>query len=945
MARRPPSVEASGDESGDEPVAGSAPPASLVTLDTHADLDAGSETAGDAGDVDRLDEEERARDAQRHLLRTIVDVGVLVACVAFVVWHLQPELLLRDTTPAGGDMGAHVWGPAYLRDHLLPHGQVAGWSGDWYAGLPAYQFYMVLPSLLIVLLDVGIHGWAALVPAVVGIVGLGAAVAWWPDRRRRTVALVVAGLALCLVGLPYGVAFKLVTVSGVVSLPLCTYAFGRMAGTRFPTPSVLAVSSLVFLFYRGFTIYGGNIASTLAGEFAFSMSLSLGVLYLGVVFKGLDTGRYRALAAGLLALTGLCHIIPAFWVLGATVLIVALRFRRSDAPWVPALPLVGVGAMLAVAGLAAGAPSAVLGLGLALLGLLAGAAGLWLLSDSVRWAAPVLVVGGLLSMWWVAPFYLRSDYLNDMGWEKLPYTDADPPQTIWTHLLPSATPDVDLRWVFGLAFVGAGISIALRLRAGVFLALTTLAVGVAFVIVPEGRLWNGRLLPFYYLCAILLAGLAVSEVVRTIVALVRFGRPERVGAGVPVALGTLAAVVVLVGVPLGQLPFTEHTATGVAWPRFSPWKVDAQPESFIPSWARWNYSGYEGKDAYREYYEVVSTMADVGEQRGCGRAFWEYEKELDRYGTPMALMLLPHWTDGCIGSMEGLYFEASATTPFHFLTQVELSTAPSAAQRDLPYGSFDITKGVDHLQMMGVKYYMATSANAIAQARTNPELTEVAQSGPWVIFEVADSDVVASLENRPAVVEGVDDSLIEWVEEPLDESGHFGGPAISWFTDATQWDVPLARSGPDDWQRVEVGERPDAVPLDPVDVSNVDVGEESISFDVDEVGVPVLVKMSYFPNWQVSGAEGPYRVAPNFMVVVPTDTHVELTYGRTPVEYLSYSLTLLGLVGLVLLWRRPPLRFNSRPGLWDDPFIPGAAPPRRPAGPPPPDGPWVPATG
>ena len=46
----------------------------------------------------------------------------------------------------------------------------------------------------------------------------------------------------------------------------------------------------------------------------------------------------------------------------------------------------------------------------------------------------------------------------------------------------------------------------------------------------------------------------------------------------------------------------------------------------------------------------------------------------------------------------------------------------------------------------------------------------------------------------------------------------------------------------------------------------------------------MLVKMSYFPNWQVAGADGPYRVAPNFMVVVPTDTHVELTYGRTGVE-------------------------------------------------------------
>jgi hypothetical protein len=210
---------------------------------------------------------------------------------------------------------------------------------------------------------------------------------------------------------------------------------------------------------------------------------------------------------------------------------------------------------------------------------------------------------------------------------------------------------------------------------------------------------------------------------------------------------------------------------------------------------------------------------------------------------------------------------------------------------------------------MGVRYYMATSPNAIGAARGNPELTEVAASGPWVIFEVADSEIVEALANEPAVVEGVDDSLVEWVEEPLDESGRFGGPAVSWFNDPTQWDVPLARSGPDEWQRVAVGERPEEVPLDDVEVSNVEVGDDTISFDVDEVGVPVLVKMSYFPNWEASGASGPYRVAPNFMVVVPEDTHVELTYGRTGVEYVSYFLTLLGIAGLVLLWRRPPYRF------------------------------------
>src|SRR3712207_6886029 len=52
-------------------------------------------------------------------------------------------------------------------------------------------------------------------------------------------------------------------------------------------------------------------------------------------------------------------------------------------------------------------------------------------------------------------------------------------------------------------------------------------------------------------------------------------------------------------------------------------------------------------------------------------------------------------------------------------------------------------------------------------------------------------------------------------------------------------------------------------------------------FDVSEPGVPVLVRVSYFPNWSASGAEGPYRIGPNMMVVVPTDTHVELDRKST----------------------------------------------------------------
>ena len=87
-----------------------------------------------------------------------------------------------------------------------------------------------------------------------------------------------------------------------------------------------------------------------------------------------------------------------------------------------------------------------------------------------------------------------------------------------------------------------------------------------------------------------------------------------------------------------------------------------------------------------------------------------------------------------------------------------------------------------------------------------------------------------------------------------------------------------------------------------ITVSNVEMGDQDLAFDVSKVGTPVLVKMSYFPNWQVDGADGPYRVAPNFMVVVPTSTHVRLHYDTSSLEQLAWLVTLMG-IGLLFFWR------------------------------------------
>ena len=139
-------------------------------------------------DIDELDLRDGEKISQREewtaTFKAMSTTAVVLGATLLILSVLHPSLILRNNTPTGGDMGAHVWGPAYMRDHLLPSFRVTGWTQDWYAGFPAYHFYMVLPSLAIALLSLV---------------------------------------------LPYGLAFKLVAVSGLLTLPIACWAFCRFS--------------------------------------------------------------------------------------------------------------------------------------------------------------------------------------------------------------------------------------------------------------------------------------------------------------------------------------------------------------------------------------------------------------------------------------------------------------------------------------------------------------------------------------------------------------------------------------------------------------------------------------------------------------------------------------------------------------------------------------------
>jgi phosphomannomutase len=743
---------------------------------------------------------------------------VVVLCVAFTFTMLQPSQLLKNTTPTGGDMGAHVWLPAFIKRVFIPHLRLTGWAPDWYSGFPALTYYFPLPMYVI---------------------------------------------AFASYVIPYNIAFKLVSVAGLVALPVSAWAFGRLARIRFPGPAGLAVGSVVFMFGREFTIYGGNIASTMAGEFSFSISLAFAVLFLGLVARGLQDGTHRVKAALVLACTGLCHILPLFFALGgfAVLLLMCLASTRD--------------------------------------------------LQRLKWALPVGVTGGALIAFWALPFEWRLPYATNMGYQKV------------TNYLHSLFPMHDM-WLFVLATLGFALAIARRNSVGLFLGLMAGLCVLVFRYAPNARLWNARVLPFWFLCLYLLAALAITEVAMLVTeSVIPDVRSHRAGY-IFTPLFVLLIAAIWVNYPLRQLPLGHTNAAG----DYDWLGITSSDSSFVKDWVYWNYSGYQnsGKSREAEYFALVAEMKKLGQDPnyGCGQALWEYEPELNDMGTPDALMLLPYWTNGCIGSEEGLYYESSASTPYHFLNVAEVSDQPSDPVRGLNYPTtIDVQAGVQHMQMDGDKYFMADTPDVQAQADADPNLLLVGSVGPypvqyttgsttttkqvtWKIYKVLGSQLVAPLINQPVVLKNVQSRNPHvWLNA-----------AESWYLDSDDWTVVETASGPKSWPRVTAGTTHLPVtPLPAIQVSDIKQTDESISFNVDQTGVPVVIKESYFPNWQVSGAKEVYRATPNLMVVVPDSDHVTLTYGYTPVDWTGFILSLLGLVGLVVLWRKGPVAYAAlRPG-------------------------------
>lgn len=204
----------------------------------------------------------------------IVEILTFVSIYLFLFYYFKPEYLLLKTITAGGDTASHFYPAHFLKEYLLPKGKIIGWCPGWYAGFPLFQFYFPFLFVLSVLLSYLI---------------------------------------------PLEISFKIVTILGTFLLPITAFLCMKLMGFKFPIPIIAAIFTLPFLFNEGNSMWGGNIPSTLAGEFSYSFSLSLTILFIGSLYSSIDKGKNLIKNSILLSIITISHVYTMLFSLATSI--------------------------------------------------------------------------------------------------------------------------------------------------------------------------------------------------------------------------------------------------------------------------------------------------------------------------------------------------------------------------------------------------------------------------------------------------------------------------------------------------------------------------------------------------------------------------------------------------------------------------------------------------
>ncbi|MEN6441993.1 MAG: 6-pyruvoyl-tetrahydropterin synthase-related protein, partial [Syntrophobacter sp.] len=198
-----------------------------------------------------------------------ISAPVLLLCAIeiFLLLYFPPSLILEPAVTTGGDTHSHFMSAVVMRDAGSFFSPITWFYGN-FGGFPLFLHYFPFPFLLM-------------------------------------------ALASFIISLE--VAFKLITLLAIIPLPAAVFYCLKRLGYPGQVSTAGAALCLPFLMMSENHMWGGNITSTLAGEFSFGISFILAIVLAGRLFT--DAPRRRSLLANSLieALIALCNGYPILY--------------------------------------------------------------------------------------------------------------------------------------------------------------------------------------------------------------------------------------------------------------------------------------------------------------------------------------------------------------------------------------------------------------------------------------------------------------------------------------------------------------------------------------------------------------------------------------------------------------------------------------------------------
>jgi len=642
----------------------------------------------------------------------------------------------------------------------------------------------------------------------------------------------------------FPLAFKLVAMGSVLFIPLAGWICAWATSEKPAVAAMLSGILFLLLISASYTDWGGTLQTTLQGEYAYAWGLTFGLIALGLGIKAMRRKRGAPLAILFLAATLLCHIVVFAAIAVALVILVLISWASKIATQ----HLNRAKSIFSQVDIFdQQSPTATL-----------------------RYAGVIaLATLGLTAFFWY-PAMHWVNLTSSRGFDS-------PSLTGWLQ-----------RWLHGfnditLPFAALGVVSLIWRKSALALAglsLTILAVIAGPSFPSPSTVAPGHTVPIFYYGVAILCAIGVGELIRIAhSALTHSYSVGQTSKTMQYALSTALVLLVFLA-----------PALHYDWPDFG---YDHQATTSA-------LNGYTSLPYGAQFTSLINSVKTTAQSHGCGTAAVESSPIDISYSGADMTTTLPYWTNGCVGTMVGLLAESSATALYSEYTSSIMSASPAtlALSPGPLRPNYNFPKALVQLQQLGIKYVITYSAESTSQAQDSKLLTKVcvvpksgAQNprhpGQWVIFMFKHSATVSALSYSPAVYTG---------------KLTYRTAGINWWSQQSNYSTVLARSGPQSWPRTSSDIKLPHKPLPSQHISAVNVQPDSVSFHVSKLGVPVQVRVSYFPNWTAGTTGQIYQATPNMMIVVPTSHNVKMVYGSAPPVVFATVVSWATLVISIIAW-------------------------------------------